>query len=129
MISLRIQSLELPTLELQIPPMPNSTSLSLGSVKQSMKSSKTLSCKITQVHLVNVVQFFLEGKLIGLPGARSCSCKDHKQSWPNLPKSSLLFLLQMFSETESPIPETNIIQYPSKVQKSHHKTNNLMVHY
>lgn len=66
MISLKMPSLELPTQELQIPPMPNSTSFSLGSVKQSMKSSKTLSCKIMQVHLVNVVQFyFLESKLKG----------------------------------------------------------------
>jgi len=35
----------------------------------------------------------------------------------------------MCSETESPIPETNIIEYPSKVQKNHHKTNNLTVHH
>lgn len=36
--------LDLPAQELHRPPTPNSTSFSFGSVMQSIKSSKTLSC-------------------------------------------------------------------------------------
>lgn len=43
-----LQLWSLPEQALQIPPIPNSTSFSLGSVKQSRKSSITLSCWILQ---------------------------------------------------------------------------------
>lgn len=48
----RLEFLNLPAHELHIPPIPNSTSFSFGSVTQSRKSSKTLSCFRVKVELV-----------------------------------------------------------------------------